>query len=51
MIALCRSIAIGRAAGLVLLGLAGLFPASAQVQSWPTRPVRIVVPFSGRGHR
>jgi len=34
---------------LLLLCLVGLVPAPAQAQSWPTRPVRIVVPFSGAG--
>ncbi len=36
-----------RAAVLPWLCLMGSL--SAQAQSWPTRPVRIVVPFSGAG--
>jgi tripartite-type tricarboxylate transporter receptor subunit TctC len=36
-------------AAILLLLCAGLVPALAQAQSWPTRPVRIVVPFSGAG--
>src|SRR3984885_13243305 len=38
-----------RAALLPLLCILGLGTASAQAQSWPTRPVRIVVPFSAAG--
>src|ERR1700733_11302057 len=49
MIALFRSTAVRCAAGLILLGLAVLVPVSAQAQTWPTRPVRIVVPFSAAG--
>ena len=40
---------ITRAAVLSLLCIMGSVPASAQAQSWPTRPVRIVVPFSAAG--
>src|SRR6202163_4185523 len=40
---------ITRAAVLSLLCLLGSVPAFAQAQSWPARPVRIVVPFSGAG--
>jgi tripartite-type tricarboxylate transporter receptor subunit TctC len=32
-----------------LLYAAGLLPTHAQAQTWPTRPVRIVVPFSAAG--
>jgi tripartite-type tricarboxylate transporter receptor subunit TctC len=42
---LCSTTA--RAAILSLLAILGSVPASAQ--SWPARPVRIVVPFSGAG--
>jgi tripartite-type tricarboxylate transporter receptor subunit TctC len=38
-----------RAAVLALLGVLGSVPAPAQAQSWPARPVRIIVPFSGAG--
>jgi tripartite-type tricarboxylate transporter receptor subunit TctC len=38
-----------RAAVLPSLFILALVPALAQAQSWPTRPVRIVVPFSGAG--
>src|SRR5450755_2113046 len=38
-----------RAAVLPLLCMLGSIAALAQAQSWPTRPVRIVVPFSGAG--
>ena len=34
---------------LSLLALLGSLPASALAQTWPARPVRIVVPFSGAG--
>jgi tripartite-type tricarboxylate transporter receptor subunit TctC len=34
---------------LSLLAVLGSLPASAQAQSWPARPVRIIVPFSGAG--
>jgi tripartite-type tricarboxylate transporter receptor subunit TctC len=34
---------------LILLGVAGVVPTFAQAQTWPTRPVRIVVPFSAAG--
>jgi tripartite-type tricarboxylate transporter receptor subunit TctC len=33
----------------VVLALLGSLPTLAQAQSWPARPVRIVVPFSGAG--
>jgi tripartite-type tricarboxylate transporter receptor subunit TctC len=49
MIALFRSTAVRCGGGLILLGLAVLVPVSAQAQTWPTRPVRIVVPFSAAG--
>jgi tripartite-type tricarboxylate transporter receptor subunit TctC len=38
-----------RIAVLPLLGILGLLPTFARAQSWPTRPVRIVVPFSAAG--
>ncbi len=38
-----------RAAVLLLLCILGSVPALAQTQSWPARPVRIVVPFSAAG--
>jgi tripartite-type tricarboxylate transporter receptor subunit TctC len=40
---------VTRVAVLPILGVAGLVAAVAQTQSWPTRPVRIVVPFSAAG--
>jgi tripartite-type tricarboxylate transporter receptor subunit TctC len=51
MKALSRSLAIGRVVRLILFCVAGLVPAcaQAQTQNWPTRPVRIVVPFSAAG--
>jgi tripartite-type tricarboxylate transporter receptor subunit TctC len=38
-----------RIAALSILCVAGMNCVTAQPQSWPTRPVRIVVPFSGAG--
>ena len=37
------------AIGIVALGVIAALPAAAQ--NWPTKPVKLVVPFSRRGSR